>query len=180
MLNFVDKSGFTNINANEYDQSKCAELFRKKCFPIKVFYSHNSNDSTEESDQDEIQKGESDEYVVGSSEKKLSFLRKSQIKLNPNDCQEVFAKIADYHEKKAEKFKTTARIAKEKNAKALKEKAQKARDKRRRKGQSKGSKGNKKHGKKDGLNGDSDDEIDCFGDVDQKPQWEVEWIDRSK
>jgi hypothetical protein len=190
MVSFLENSKFRDIDSSAYDKSECAKEFKKSCFSIEDYYPHeNPADTSDDEDEafEPAEKCKPDEPVVVDAEKKMSFLRKSQIVLNPDDCKDIFSKIADYQKTKAEKeIKIAEKVAikKEKAKKAKQEKALKA--KKGKHGKKSSLKSKKGKGKKSvriggviGRGNGSDDEFDCYGNVNKKPQWQIEWIEKS-
>lgn len=157
---FIEKSSFRDI-----EPSNC-EGATRKCFSIEDFVplvpeESSSSVKSEIEEQDEVQTAIQSEAQISleepETEKKLSFLRKSQIHLNPGDCNEISTKLAIYQKQKEERDNRKAKRA------ALKrELARKARQDKKKKNR----KGN------DGV-------FDCYGNINKKPQWVVEWVDKN-
>lgn len=134
----------------ELDGNRCIDSDKKKCFAIKDYYPRMPQSP---STITEVDVEEPEEVIEQVADEVVPFLRQSQINIDKEKCQQLFSVIETIQkikeEKVVEKAKKKAERVKAKNLyKAKKEKA---------------------------LRGNSKE---CLGNVDQKPQWEVEWIDK--
>lgn len=173
MTKFVENSEFKNLDLSMFDGSKCKNLVSYPigdCYPTppqqlspSQLISESELESESENDVEsdleiELSETTQEENVPIDSpketEKKLSFLRDSQIKFDASVCREIFGKISQLQVEKASK------------------QVEKEQKKEKRNFVKKLAKSAKKKGKKGGLS-------DCLGDLNKKPQWEVEWIEKS-
>lgn len=162
MIRFIDESNFKNPPT--FNIQTCKALM-KKCYPIELIESEERNESNgedieEENENDEDQEkgedGESDGKEASDNadvERKLSFLRASQIDFSGIKCNDD----EEQAQKQAEK---ASKAAAKEDRKRTRDKAKKA--------------------KKDAKNkGKEPMKDDCRGDINKKPQWNIEWVDRN-
>lgn len=150
---------------NNSEENRCVDSDTKKCFAIKDFYPHvplspstTSEVDVEEADEVVEQVAEDAKHADEAvSNQLLSFLRKSQINIDLDKCQQLTNIVEDL--KKAKMIKNEEKVVKKAAKKVERAKAKKL-----------------YAAKK--YKASSGDSKECLGNVDQKPQWEVEWIDK--
>lgn len=153
--------------ARSDESNECKGKGEKKCFEIQDYYPRDVSETvsstttiaeTEELEAPEVTEldGDSGAEEAGA-QKKLSFLRKSQIQVNRSECERLFNVMENYHEEKAQKLIMKSKKKQERdNAKNLR-------------------KAKRERAKRESSTGSA---TDCFGDVNKKPQWEVDWIEK--
>lgn len=207
-----DDGGYWNADKTDLGSHRntCENEKLKGCVEIEDYYPHEGEGEgvlVETLESGEAK--ESGEAEVSSKRESLmSFLRRSQIKLNGNECQELYARIKEIEElqKVAESDETQTENNREdnKSGKAVqnnkiskKSGIDKRADKKRADGKNgaenkkvatkkrvdlkKGADVNKKAGTKKGAvkKGSFHENLaDCYGEVNKKPQWDVAWVDR--
>jgi hypothetical protein len=202
MINFLDSSNFKKIENSCNDAN-----FMKNCYPIEDYYPHDGPESivNEQIETEIISESEGSKDSVAEetqieltdlTEPKLSFLRQSQVIFDENECRELFERINQYQKDKAEKAaggggektgefsagksrKTKRKENDNQNKIEKNDKKKKDADKSKEKNKKKPEANAAEQTKRVRLPGDSDP-LGCYGNVNKKPQWEVEWIDRTQ
>lgn len=173
MIEFIKQSDFKNPPTFKI---KTCEQFIKKCNPIEEIQREDksfSSDGDVEGDQVQSKTDlgkENNDKAQGSGlnkqasntspvdkERKLSFLRLSQINFDGLNCGEENEKAEEMRAQRA--TERAAKSAAKASRKLGRQNAKKA-----------------KNAKKGGEGAQDDD---CLGNADKRPQWEVEWVDRS-
>lgn len=150
MAEFIECSGLLKIDQPEIN-TECIKGHQKNCYPIDDCYEASSDD--EVTSEDEFEDSVENLDIPSSSnqsvhEPTMSFLRPSQIIVDKEDCKNMFGQLANLKRLQAEK--DAVKTAK-RDARAKARAAMKK--------------------KKDGSQ-------DCYGNVDEKPQWHVEWTEK--
>lgn len=159
MAQFIEGSGFKTLRQNAFDDSGCMQKFLKTCqSPLECRPREDIDEKPSDTEEaaEEAPEDDSDTYLSADDEMKaptdggpkLSFLRLSQVKIDPAECQEANARFSSLRAQKGSKKAVS--IQKKKN---------------------RGVNVAKRNAKKPNL--------DCFGNVNKMPQWEVEWVDRA-
>lgn len=166
LCNFAEKISFCmaeilddDRTTNNSDENRCIDSYKKKCFAIEDFYPRVPQSPSTITEVDEVEganeviKQVSEDTDEAVSEQLLSFLRKSQIIIDTEKCQQLSNVVENLQKVNEEKMikKATKKVERAKAKKLYEAKKNKA------------------------LTGNSKE---CLGNVDQKPQWEVEWIDK--
>lgn len=187
------KSSSTKNQVNQLDISDCLKRFKNMCIPIEGFYpqeltksefemkqeetSLESHDGTDDDDSENDELNSFDDVKIASNEKitaKLSFLRPSQINFNVKECQgtmsAINAELQKYADKKGQKDAKRSERAEREKAVA-KEKAEKEAERKAQEKEEAKAKKRARRRKGKGL---------CFGNMNPKPQWQVEWKDKEE
>ena len=164
MDEFIECSGLLNMEQHELNE-ECIKEQLKTCYPTEVCY-HEDQETDSEEDYEGVTENLSPSFISCSSEKsikvleaeegqeksiekQMSFLRASQILIDPNDCLNIWKQFESVQEVgELGAAKSAMKLAKRKARAAARTAAKKG-------------------------------EKECFGDVDKKPQWVVEWTDRA-
>lgn len=148
----------SHLSVKETGNLESEEFKTEQNYKSETNLGAESNIETGLSETDlEKQKHEIDETEIEKSiekESKISFLRQSQVKFDAVMCQDLFSKIDQYQEAKAAKeaVKATKKATRELDKKIAKE--------------------NKEFGRSGSL-------TECLENINQKPQWEIEWVDKT-
>lgn len=166
------------LQSHSETNDKCLQQFKKLCLPIDDFYppeilaekeslhQHRDSNDDEETDESDVSTASLEQTQVNFEDKKLdelSFLRRSQINISPAECEKLQEDIKRIEA--ALNDGTMKKSASQKSLKTAKD-VESAEDTDGTKTKKKKSK-KKKKAKKVNLK--------CFGNLNPKPQWAVEW-----
>lgn len=188
VLEYLKNSCF---RTKKLDASECLRIFKNSCIPIESFYpqelkvddsqieDEEQTESDDDVDDEEVENmsiydgsKESIENASSESAAKLSFLRLSQVNISMDECKQLFDAINEATEKLNEKkeLKDSKRAERNEREKALAQ-AKAEREAERRAQEKAEAKARRKARRRKGKNA-------CFGNLNPRPQWQVEYISK--
>lgn len=180
MCDILKNTGHHRLQAQDETSDDCVEQLKKLCIPIEDFYppeilvkQEEEEEEEEASDQEtdyesDLETTSSGMHVTFEDKKmdEMSFLKPSQINLTAADCEKLQTEL-----KQIETALNAGTIKRSASAKSAKASANVNDDNISTKSKKKKSKKKKKTKK---VN------LKCFGNINIKPQWAVEWNSKNR